>query len=417
MRTHKYLIILTAALLLAAAGCKKKEAAPSGGPGGRPAGPAAKSRIQFPVEVQTVATRSLVYTVNAVGSLDAFEKVQATARVSGVIDRVLFAEGSLVGLDQVLVEIETERFKLAVESAQATFEKAQASKADAEAGLKRRETVIAQNPGLIPGEELETWRTKVRLAAADMAQAKSALAQAQLNLRDAYVRAPFAGIIQTRTAQTGQYVQIGSVLATLVRRDPLLLRFRVAERDAAQLRPGLAANFTIRDTEKSYTSKIVHVAEAADEGSRMIAVTAEVRDTRDESLRPGVFAEITIPVSSPRQAPVIPQTAVRPSERGFIAYVIQNDAAVERVLTVGLRTTDGQIEVLTGLTPGETLVVRGAEALLNGSPVRIVQAGAVPQSRDKIAAEKPGEQAAPESRPEREPGGKRRPGGEPRPKR
>ena len=71
-----------------------------------------------------------------------------------------------------------------------------------------------------------------------MAQTLSALNQAKLNLRDAYVRAPFAGIIQTRTVQTGQYVQVGTVLATLVRRDPLLLRFRVPERDAAQLRSG-----------------------------------------------------------------------------------------------------------------------------------------------------------------------------------
>lgn len=411
------IIILLAGLAVCAAGCKKKEAAPAG-QGGRPGSPSAKSRIQFPVEVQTVGTRPLIYTVNAVGSVDAFEKVQATARVSGVIDRVLFAEGSLVGVDQVLVEIETERYKLAVESAQATYEKAEAAKADAEAGLKRRETVIAQNPGLIPGEEVETWRTKVRLAASDVAQAKSALEQAKLNLHDAYVRAPFAGIIQTRTALTGQYVQVGSVLATLVRRDPLLLRFRVAERDAAQMRPGQSANFTIRDTGRDYTSKIVHVAEAADEGTRMVAVTAEVRDTRDEALRPGVFAEITIPVSSPRNAPVIPQTAVRPSERGFIAYVVQNDLAVERVLNVGMRTTDGQIEVVSGLTPGEQLVIRGAEALMNGSPVRIVLPGEGPLGGDAAAGKREGQTEgtrAPGAK--RDPGAKRAPGSEPQPKR
>jgi membrane fusion protein (multidrug efflux system)/multidrug efflux system membrane fusion protein len=152
----------------------------------------------------------------------------------------------------------------------------------------------------------------------------------------------------------------------------------------------------------------------------MVAVTAEVRDTRDEALRPGVFAEITIPVSSPRNAPVIPQTAVRPSERGFIAYIVQNDAAVERVLTVGMRTTDGQIEVISGLSPGEILVVRGAEALLNGSPVKIVRAGAVPQSRDKIQGgrggrEQPPGPAGPETK--RDPGAKREPGSEPPSKR
>ena len=348
---------------------------------GRPA-PAAKkggvqekSRITFPVEVAPVTSRSLIYTVNAVGSIDAFEKVQVTARVSGVVDRVLFAEGNLAALNQVLVEIEPERYKLAVESAQASSDKALASKADAEAGLKRRETVINQTPGLIPGEELETWRTKVLLAAADVAQTQASLNQAKLNLHDAYVRAPFNGIIQTRTVQTGQYVQIGTVLATLVRRDPLLLRFSIPERMAAELKPGQVANFKVRDNEKEYASKLVHVAAAADEGTRMVAITAEIRDTSDMALRPGAFAEITIPVSAPREAPVIPQTAIRPGERGFIAYVVENQTAVERILAIGMRTADGQAEVLSGIKVGEMLVVRGAEALRPGAPVRVVKPG------------------------------------------
>jgi multidrug efflux system membrane fusion protein len=362
--------------LLAAPACKKSDT--SGSPAGAPAkkdSPSAKSRIEYPVEAAPVVTRSLIYTVNAVGSVDAFEKVQVTSRVSGVVDRVLFAEGNLAAVDQILVEIEPERFKLAVDVAQAAYDKALAAKADAEAGLKRRETVITQNPGLIPGEELETWRTKVRLAAADVAQTLAALNQAKLNLHDAYVRAPFRGILQTRTVQTGQYVQVGMVLATLIRRDPLLLRFSVPERSAAEIRPGQPANFKVRDNEKEYASKIVHVAAAADEGTRMVAITAEIRDTSDMALRPGAFAEITIPVSAPRTAPVIPQTAIRPSERGFIAYVVENNMAVERILAIGMRTADGQAEVLSGVVPGEMLVVRGAEALRQGAPVRVMKPG------------------------------------------
>jgi multidrug efflux system membrane fusion protein len=356
--------------------CKKggsSEGQPA--PPSKKGGGAEKSRVTFPVEAAPVTVRSLIYTVNAVGSIDAFEKIQVTARVAGVVDRVLFAEGNMAALSQVLVEIEPERYRLAVESAQATYDKALASKADAEAGLKRRETVINQTPGLIPGEELETWRTKVLLAASDVAQTLAALNQAKLNLHDAYVRAPFAGIIQTRTVQTGQYVQVGTVLATLVRRDPLLLRFSIPERSAAEIRSGQVANFKVRDNEKEYVSKIVHVAAAADEGTRMVAITAEIRDTSDMALRPGAFAEITIPVSAPRTAAVIPQTAIRPSERGFIAYVVENDTAVERILAIGMRTADGYAEVLSGLQPGELLVVRGAEALRANAPVRVMKPG------------------------------------------
>jgi multidrug efflux system membrane fusion protein len=345
----------------------------SGRPEQKPGGPGSKVvRVGFPVEVAPVATQSLVFSVAAVGTVEAFEKVQVTSRVSGVIDRVLFAEGRPVKVGDVLVEIEPERFRLAVESAQATYDKTAASKADAEAGLKRRETVIAQNPGLIPGEELETWRTKVRLAAADMAQAQAALNTAKLNLKDAYVRAPFSGIIQTRTVQTGQYVQVGTVMATLVRRDPLLLRFKVPQREAAQLRIGLVANFKVRDNVKDYTARIVHVAATADDTARMVEVTGEVVERDDLDLRPGAFAEIVIAVSAPREAPVIPQTAIRPSEKGYVAFVVEGEIARERIVTLGMRTIDGQAEVLSGLKPGDHLVVRGSESLRDGTLVKVV---------------------------------------------
>jgi RND family efflux transporter MFP subunit len=327
-----------------------------------------------------VTVQSLVYSVFAVGSVDAFEKVQVTARVAGVVDRVLFAEGRMVSLGQELVEIEPERYKLAVEAAQASYDKALASKADAEAGLKRRETVIAQTPGLIPGEEVETWRTKVSLAVSDVALAQAALNQAKLNLRDAYVRAPFSGMIETRTVQTGEYVQVGTTLATLVRRDPLLLRFKVSERDAARMRSGMKVTFKIREDTKVYDAGIVFIAGAADEGTRMVSIAAEVRNA-GAGVRPGSFAEITVPVSAARNAPVIPQTAVRPSERGFIAYVLKGDKAVERVLSLGMRTIEGQVEVLSGLNMGETLVIRGAEALRDGAPVKVISPAAGPAAK------------------------------------
>ncbi len=363
LKTRKLFVLAASALVVFAGACKKGAGPAAGGAG--------RARVVFPVDIEKVPVRSLVYSVTAVGSVEAFEKVQVTARVSGAVDRILFTEGEYAKAGQTLVEIETERYTLAVESAQAAFEKAQASKAEAEAGLKRRETVTTQNPGLIPGEEVETWRTRVLTAASEVAQTASALNQAKLNLRDAFVKAPISGVIQTRTVQTGQYVQTGTVLATLVRRDPLLLRFRVPERDAARIKPGQLARFRVREDSREFTAKVVHVAESADDVSRLVDVTANIDDPSDRSLRPGSFAEISVPVASASEAPVIPVSAVRPSERGFLAYVVEDDKAVERILTLGMRSADGRVEVLSGLGGGEALVVRGAEALSSGVSVRV----------------------------------------------
>jgi multidrug efflux system membrane fusion protein len=349
---------------------------------GRGDAPAAAGRnvagMQFPVETMTVRDHAVVFTLNAVGSVEAFEKVQATARVAGVVEKVQFTEGSRVGTGQVLVEIEPQRYTLAVASAQAAHNKAIAAKSDAEAGLKRRETVDRQNPGLIPGEEIEAWRTKVLVAAAEMAQTGAALNQAQLNLHDAYVRAPVGGIVQTRTVQTGEYVQPGSVLATLVRRDPLLLRFQATEQDAVRLQPGMKAFFRVRDSSQQFQARIIHVAASTEESTRMVAITAEVVDKAKETLRSGSFAEVTVPVGNPRPLPVVPQTAIRPSEKGFLAFVVENGMAVERILTPGMRTADGSVEVLSGLKAGDLLVVRGAEALSDGVAVRVIEGKPAP---------------------------------------
>jgi RND family efflux transporter MFP subunit len=371
MMKHDFFCLALAALILASPACGKNDAK------------AASARknlagMQFPVETLTVRDQAVVFTLNAVGSVEAFEKVQATARVAGVVEKVRFTEGSRVAAGQVLVEIEPQRYTLAVASAQAAHNKAVAAKSDAEAGLKRRESVDRQNPGLIPGEEIEAWRTKVLVAAAEMAQTGAALNQAQLNLHDAYVRAPVPGVVQTRTVQTGEYVQPGSVLATLVRRDPLLLRFQATEQDAVRLQPGMKAFFRVRDSSQLYLARIIHVAASTEESTRMVAVTAEVVDKAKETLRSGSFAEVTVPVGNPRPLPVVPQTAIRPSEKGFLAYVVENGKAVERILTPGMRTADGSVEVLSGLKAGELLVVRGGEALSDGVAVREIAGKAAP---------------------------------------
>ena len=330
------------------------------------------AKIAFPVETVRVEARGVEYRVTAVGSVEAFETVQVTARVAGVVERIHFAEGEVVQGEGILAEVEPERFRLSVASASAALAKAEAAKADAEAALARRETVNEKNPGLIVGEEIETWRTRVLTASAEVSEARAALDTAKLNLRDAMIRAPFPGIIQTRTIQTGEYVQPGKVLATLIRREPLLLRFQVTEPDSSRLRPGMPAGFTIRGSGRNYQAIITHVAGSADPVSRMVLVTARINDPERQILRPGAFAEVQVPIEATKiEAAVIPQTAIRPSERGFLAFVIEEGIAKERVLTLGMRTADGRVEVRSGVRPGEMLVVRGAEALKNGAAVRV----------------------------------------------
>ena len=375
MSTRRFQItgiaLLVAALAAEVGGCKGS----GGGEKAKPEGSARKGRgggagPRFPVEVYPVEARRTEYTVIAPGTVDAFERVQVTARVSGAVDKVGFVEGQEVKKGAVLVVIDSARFQSASNSAKAALDKAVASREDAEAMIARREGASAKFPGLIPGEELSTFKTKELTARADMAVAKEALNSAQLNLRDAWVRAPMDGVIQTRTVETGQYVQPGYVMATLLRRDPMLLRFQVAPLDAPRIKPGMIATFKLRETTREFKAKISLVSGAADEETRMVGVTAEVVDEgRDYWLRPGSFCDVTLPVGGSRDVVLIPRAAVRPTERGFVAYVVENDTARERVLQLGANTVDGWVEVRNGLQAGEKLVIQGAEPLAEGAKV------------------------------------------------
>ena len=338
---------------------------------GKPAGKAGRGGgLVFTVDVLPVEAKRVDYLVQAPGTIDAFERVQVTSRVAGVVDRVLFTEGQEVARGKTLVSIDGERFALALALAKATLEKSKAMQADAEAMVARREGTTGDHPGLITGEELSTYRTKAVTAKADTEVAVQGVKVAEVNLRDSSVVAPISGIIQTRTVETGQYVQVGYVMATLLRSDPMLLHFQVEPDDAPRLKPGMTASFTMRETQRTFDAKITLVSGAADVTTHMVSVTGEVNDREHKWwLRPGSFCEVSINLGAQRDAPVIPRSAARATDHGYVAFVIEDNVAKERPLNLGMSTKDGWVEVRSGLKAGDLLVVRGAEPLANGARV------------------------------------------------
>ncbi|MBM4345636.1 MAG: efflux RND transporter periplasmic adaptor subunit [Deltaproteobacteria bacterium] len=337
----------------------------SGGPGGR------KGPQAFSVETHTVQERQLEYTLDALGTVVAFEEAQITARVAGTLEGLSFAEGDTITTDRVLAHIEPRRYRIAVEAARASIQRTQAALDDARATLKRSKQM---GPEVATGAEIDVAAARVRMAEAELAQSRAGLELAELNLADAKVRSPVPGIVQSKKAQTGQYAQPGAVLATVLRTDPLRLKFAVAEPDATRLAKGMHLRFRLRGRSESHRAAIVHLSGKADEATRMVEVLADIAGD-SAGLRPGAFAEVLVPIGAPRPAPVVPQTAIRPTEKGFVAFVVQPGdppKAKERILQLGMRTADNLVEVQSGLQVGEQVVVVGAEALRDGAQVRVV---------------------------------------------
>ncbi|HET7292184.1 MAG TPA: efflux RND transporter periplasmic adaptor subunit [Vicinamibacteria bacterium] len=319
------------------------------------------------VRVAAVKLQDVVYQVKALGSLEADEMVRVPAQVEGAVAEVRFQAGDRVTPDTVLLRIDPERHRLEAERAEAQYRTALAEQSRSERDLARREALALDQ--LVSAEELNRSRGEAERLSAAAAAAKAARDLAKENLRRSDVRAPRAGVVNTRTVETGQFVKEGDVLATLADTSRLRLRFKVSDAESLQAKEGDTVTFRIGALgEESFPARIYHVSDVADPTTRQVEVLAWVKNPG--VLKPGFFAEVTLATASKQGALVVPEGAIQASERGFIAYAVEDGKARAKPVQIGLRTGTGVVEILAGVAAGETVVVEGSDRIGDGVPVQ-----------------------------------------------
>src|SRR5262245_61566643 len=158
--------VLFMTLLLLPAACKPPASPYAGATGGK---------RPFPVEVKTVGTEDVAYTIDAVGSLEPEEEVKVTARVAGMVEKVLFEEGFKVTPKTVLAEIDRTRYQMLADRAKASQERAAADVRKAEIVLNNRQELKKKDPGYVSDEEIATLTSQVMSTRAAAAEAKASL--------------------------------------------------------------------------------------------------------------------------------------------------------------------------------------------------------------------------------------------------
>ena len=437
--------LLTIALiaLAATAACERAK-------GAKQAPPAAPPPPS--VVVAEVVQRTVPIVRDFTARTDAIPTVEVRARVAGVLEQVLFKEGTEVTQGQTLFVLQREEYAAAVESARAQLAKAQADLTrardtsvvdraraqvdvrNAELG-KARQDVNRYRPlaeaRAIPQQDLDTslaqekvglanveaaeaalkdsqlvQRTEIQVAEAAMQSAKAGMIQAELNLGYTTVQSPISGIIGRIQVDRGNLVGKSepTLLATVSAVDPIYATFSVAEADYLRLAPRvrLDAQGRARDTDSQlqlfladdslfpHKGRFVFVDRAVDPKTGTIGVQAAFPNP-GRVLRPGQFARVRGVIDERADAVLVPQLAVQEEQGAKTVLVVgEGDKVALRSVTLGERIGDLYI-VTAGLKRGERVIVEGLQKARPGMQVKpeLKPAPAAPAERASPPADKP----------------------------
>ena len=369
--------LLLAGLTLAAAGCGgESEAAQGGGrggpggggggrggpggggPGGR-GGPAA-------VETAPVALGTIAREVTVSGTVEPIRTVAVNAQMAGALLDVNVEEGSPVREGQVLARIDAREIAAQVRSAQASYGVAQAALERAEQ-LRQRQVITAA--------EYER----------DQAARDAARAQLDgLRTRQGYsmVRAPSSGVITVKSVESGDVVGAQTKLFEIADVSTMVVPVRVSELDVVKLSPGDRARVELDALPgRTLDGRIRRVFPSADPATRLVPVEVALQGEGARAARPGFLARVSLALGQNQGVKLVPQSAIVQSAGETSVFVVRDGKAERRPVETGL-TSRGQVEVLSGLEAGETVVTVGNNNVRDGAEVRVVAgpgAGAAPR--------------------------------------
>lgn len=353
------------------------------------------------VTVATPLKREVIDWDDYTGRFEAPQDVEVRARVDGVITAIHFANGDDVGQGQALFTIDQRPFQATLQQARAQVARAQATLSNARA-IAARSGQLAKAQA-VSREELETDVATRRTAEADLAAARAAVRNAELNLSFATVRAPFAGRASDRRVSIGDTVQNGeTVLTRIVSLDPIWFTFEGAEafylknlRQDQRGERGSSRNTAnpvdiqlADEQEYRWHGRMVFLDNAIDPNSGTIRARATVANPT-RFLTPGMYGRARLLGSGRYQALLIPDEAVVTDQNRRLVYVVnRQNKIVPRPVELGAKV-EGLRIVRAGLAATERVVLDGLGGVRPDVVVKPVLGRIKPR---------PGSQPAPTSR-------------------
>ena len=320
----------------------------------------------IPVEAGPAEIGVFEEFVNIEGTLKANEYVTLRPEVEGKVREIYFTSGQKVRKGDKILKLEDAAYKAQLEEAEARLELGKSKYERALALLKRQAGTVKDKD-----QTYAEWQI-----------AKAEVDKARSQLKKTLIVAPFDGIVGLKNLSIGAYVKPGDEIVVLSDVDTMKVEFSVGENHLDKLQPGKEITLEVDGFPDNVFKATIEAIDAnVDPLNHTLKVRANFPNINDGELKPGLFARVKLLISSHPDAVMIPDSAV--DSRGTREYVhlVKNGVAVETPVRTGGRNGK-QIEIISGISPEDTVVFVGGMRLGNSKPpVQVVPRGALGEVR------------------------------------
>jgi membrane fusion protein (multidrug efflux system) len=349
---------------------------------------------QAPIRADAFLVKKVTLTDNIEipGSLVANEATDIHPEVSGRITYLNISEGRPVSKGTLLAKLYDGDLQARMKSLEVQLKKSEIQLKIAQQSEERSAKLLKIQG--ISQQDYDLSSLQVNNIMADMGIINAQMGELRANMSKLNIYAPFSGRLGLKMVSSGAYVSPASTLTSITQLDQMKLDFTVPEKYSPQIKIGQPVNFVLEGSNTTYTAKVAATESNITENTRSLQIRAAVQGAPAD-LIPGKFAKVTLNFVPDTNAITIPSQAIIPQARGKKVYLYENGKAKFIDVTTGMRDS-ANVEILTGLKAGDTVLVTGLLSLkpdakvMLGRIVNVSSPGPPPKTGE---AKKPGSKA------------------------
>ena len=328
------------------------------------------------VNVQTVNTQVVEKVakdsaIDLTGNVDSIKRAVISAKVAGRVDQILVDNGAQVSNGQSLVLLESQDYHNGLDAGMANVNKAEAALQLIKQNYRRTKTLFEQ--GAVPQKDLDGMEASLRGAEADVASARAASALAEESLNNTNIISPINGLVANRNVNIGQIVAAGTPVMTVEDISAVYVLVNIDQNDLMNnIKVGAAADVWIdaaSQTNQKLSGVIQNINPVANKSSRVFEIKIRVENP-DKVLKPGVFAHVSIKTGQSEEVMAVPQNALTSNKGLYFVFIAYGDVVERQQVVIG--SMIGQmVEIKSGLSPGQIVVISNVNKLKDQDRIQI----------------------------------------------